>query len=176
MDTSPEVTRLSSDMDATAISPTPHPGAPAGWPASSVADALYAVLRATPETRAGIARRLELNPSEVDAMEHLMGEPIGPVELSRRLHMTSASATVLVDRLEEAGHVVREPDPRDGRRRVVRPTRQGAQAVYQQIGPMVADLVAAEDDMTEQERAVVVAYLTRVLHVLDRHGGATPGG
>jgi len=71
---------------------------------------------------------MALNLSEVDAMEHLMGAAMGPVELSRRLHMTSASATVLVDRLAEAGHVEREPDPSDGRRRVVRPTAQGASA------------------------------------------------
>jgi len=176
MDTSRKVTRLSSDMDGTAVTRDAHLGAPEGWPASAVADALYAVLRATPETRVGIARRLDLNPSEVDAMEHLMGEPIGPVELSRRLHMTSASATVLVDRLEEAGHVVREPDPRDGRRRVVRPTEQGRESVYAQIGPMVADLVAAEDDMSERERAVVVDYLARVLAVLERHGEVAPPG
>ena len=176
MDTNPKVTRLSSDMDGTATSPDPHLGAPEGWPASAVADALYAVLRATPETRVGIARRLDLTPSEVDAMEHLMGEPIGPVELSRRLHMTSASATVLVDRLEEAGHVVREPDPTDGRRRVVRPTAQGMASVYAQIGPMVADLVGAEDDMTDHERTGVVDYLTRVLRVLERHGEVLPPG
>jgi DNA-binding MarR family transcriptional regulator len=163
-------------MDATPASEDPHLGAPEGWPASSLADALYAVLRATPETRVGIARRLDLNPSEVDAMEHLMGEPIGPVELSRRLHMTSASATVLVDRLEEAGHVVREADPSDGRRRVVRPTQQGRESVYRQIGPMVADLVAVEDGMTSRDRDAVVSYLHRVLAVLERHGEAPSPG
>ncbi len=104
-------------------------------------------------------------------MEHLMGDPIGPVELSRRLHMTSASATVLVDRLEEAGHVVREADSRDGRRRVVRPTPGGSRAVYAQVGPMVADLVAAEDGMTTRERDTVLAYLRRVVGVLELHGG-----
>ena len=176
MHTNPRVTRLSSDMDATAAPQDPHLGAPEGWPASALADALYAVLRATPETRVGIARRLDLNPSEVDAMEHLMGEPIGPVELSRRLHMTSASATVLVDRLEEAGHVVREADPHDGRRRLVRPTQQGMESVYRQIGPMVADLVAVEDGMTARDRDSVVAYLHRVLTVLERHGETPPPG
>ena len=61
MDTNPKVTRLSSDMDATAAPSDPHLGAPEGWPASPIADALYAVLRATPETRVAIARRLELS-------------------------------------------------------------------------------------------------------------------
>ena len=165
---------MSSDMDATATSGTPHPGTgrpdlPPGWRSSEVADALNAVLNAMPDLRAAVAHRLGLNVTEVDAMQHLMAEPVGPVELSRRLHMTSASATVLVDRLEEAGHVVREPDPQDGRRRVVRPTAQGQVAVFDQIRPMVSDLVDAEDGLSARERAAVKAYLERVLDVLRAH-------
>ena len=172
-------------MDATADPTSPHPDAgapsaahprPSGWPASDLSQSFYAVLGAIPGLRQAIARRLDLNLSEVDAMEHLMGEAMGPVELSRRLHMTSASATVLVDRLEEAGHVVREADPHDGRRRLVRPTPQGMQSVYAQIGPMVADLVAVEDGMPERDRDAVVAYLQRVLGVLERHGESAPPG
>ena len=169
VDTNPKVARLSSYRDGTAGPESPPVGAPEGWPTSDVVVALYAVLQAMPELRVAIARRLELNPSEVDAMEHVMGEPIGPVELSRRLHMSSASATVLVDRLEDAGHVVRETDPADGRRRVVRPTPKGTQAVYAQIGPLVADLVDAEAGLSARERAAVVRYLRRVLDVLARH-------
>lgn len=152
------------------MSSTPHPETP--WPTSRVAELLYDVLHVTAETRAAMARRLELNPSEVDAMEHLMAEPMGPVELSRRLHMTSASATVLVDRLEEAGHVQRESDPQDRRRRVVRPTPQGVQSVYAQLVPLITDLVDAEQPLTARERAAVEGYLERVLEVLRDHAGA----
>lgn len=145
------------------------PQPPGDWPASEVTDALYAVIQAIPDLRVAIAHRLGLNPSEVDAMEHIMGNSLGPVELSRRLHMTSASSTVLVDRLEQAGHVVREPDPADGRRRVLRPTAQGANAVFGEIGPLVTDLVEAEEGLSARERAVVVKYLSRVLEVLEQH-------
>ncbi len=165
-------------MDATADSATPpqrgasggepHPR-PSSWAESTLSEAFYAVLTAIPGLRHAIARRMGLSPSEVDAMEHLMGAAMGPVELSRRLHMTSASATVLVDRLAEAGHVEREPDPSDGRRRVVRPTAQGASAVFEQIGPLVNDLVAAEDVLAPDEREVVMRYLRRVLEVLESH-------
>lgn len=150
-----------------------HPEA--AWPTSRVATLLYDVLHLTGETRLAMARRLGLNPSEVDAMEHLMAEPMGPVELSRRLHMTSASATVLVDRLEEAGHVAREADPEDRRRRVVRPTEQGARAVYEQVVPLIVDLVSAEDRLSARERAAVERYLERVLEVLGSHAQDDPG-
>ena len=158
-------------MDRSADSDAPHPEArrPEAWPSSELSEALYRVMLALPELRLSLADRLTLNPSEVDAMEHLMAHPMGPVELSRRLRMTSASATMLVDRLAEAGHVVREPDPTDGRRRMVRPTRQGAEAVFAQIGPMVSDLVDAEEGLTARERAAVVRYLGRVLDVLYEH-------
>lgn len=178
LDTTPDITRLSSEMDAIPASETPPPGTvagsdpvarPEGWPESDLSETFYAVLNAIPALRHAIARRMALNPSEVDAMEHLMGEAMGPVELSRRLHMSSASATVLVDRLAEAGHVVREPDPRDGRRRVVRPTAQGATAVFAQIAPLVDDLVAAEDVLAPGEREVVLRYLRRVREVLESH-------
>jgi DNA-binding MarR family transcriptional regulator len=149
------------------VSATPHVETPV--PQSRLAQLLYEVLHLTTDTRSAMARRLDLNPSEVDAMEHLMAEPMGPVELSRRLHMTSASATVLVDRLEEAGHVAREADPNDRRRRVVRPTPQGMASVYQQLVPLVTDLVAAEDPLSAKERAAVEGYLERVLDVLRAH-------
>jgi DNA-binding MarR family transcriptional regulator len=157
---------------------TPHPEPPAAqapgegdapWPTSSLALALYDVLHLSADTRTAMARRLGLNPSEVDAMEHLMDEPMGPVELSRRLHMTSASATVLVDRLEEAGHVSREADPQDRRRRVVRPTEQGIASVYAQVAPLVTDLVDAEDHLSASQRAAVLRYLERVAEVLTAH-------
>ena len=151
------------------MSSAPHPETP--WPTSRVALLLYDVLHLTAETRSAMARRLGLNPSEVDAMEHLMAEPMGPVELSRRLHMTSASATVLVDRLEEAGHVLREADPDDRRRRVVRPTEQGVAAVYAQVAPLVTDLVGADAPLSARERAAVEGYLERVLDVLRAHAG-----
>jgi DNA-binding MarR family transcriptional regulator len=163
---------------------TPHPEpaasraarneAYATWPTSELALALYDVLHLSGDTRTAMARRLGLNPSEVDAMEHLMDEPMGPVELSRRLHMTSASATVLVDRLEEAGHVSREADPEDRRRRVVRPTQQGVVSVYAQVAPLVTDLVAAEDQLSASQRAAVLRYLERVAEVLTAHAGSDP--
>ena len=149
-----------------------HPEA--AWPTSRVATLLYDVLHLTGETRLAMARRLGLNPSEVDAMEHRMAEPMGPVELSRRLHMTYASATVHVDRLEEAGHVAREADPEDRRRRVVRPTEQGARAVYEQVVPLIVDLVSAEDRLSARERAAVERYLERVLEVLGSHAQDDP--
>ncbi|MGF1646704.1 MAG: hypothetical protein ACFCVF_07280 [Kineosporiaceae bacterium] len=54
---------------------------------------LQAVLRLAALARPALADRLGISLNEVWAVEHLMAEPMGPVELSRRLDITSASAT-----------------------------------------------------------------------------------
>jgi DNA-binding MarR family transcriptional regulator len=168
-------------MDATPATSTPHPetipgpgapgahGLPAGLTVTEVSLLLEKVLAANDDARAAMAARLGRSLTELSAMQHLMGEPIGTNELGRRLHMTSASATALADRLEAAGHVQREPHPTDGRRRVLRPTPGGVAVVLGEVAPLVADLVAAEEGLDEAERAAVTKYLARVSDALRRH-------
>lgn len=153
-------------MNGTRPRPPPHPEAPAGWAPSELTVLLQRVLQLSAEVRHAMAVRMALSPHELAAMQHLMGEPMGPVELSRRLHMTSASATVLVRRLEHAGHVRREPHPDDRRRRVVHPTREGAVAVFAEVAPLVAGLVEAEADLDDTQCATVAGYLERVAQAL----------
>jgi DNA-binding MarR family transcriptional regulator len=113
-----------------------------------------------------MADRMGLSENEIWAMQHVMGEALGPVEIGRRLHMSSASATVLVDRLEQAGHVRRVPHENDRRRRVVVPTDQGIAGVFQQIGPMLAGLAQAETALDDDEIALIASYLARATEVL----------
>ncbi len=58
-----------------------------------------------------MARHLRLNETDLVAMDELVTSvaPIGPVELGHWLGFRSASATVMVDRLEAAGHLRRGP-------------------------------------------------------------------
>jgi DNA-binding MarR family transcriptional regulator len=133
-------------------------------PQSSLRD----VLRLAALARPALARRLGISVSEVWAVEHLMAEPMGPVELSRRLDMTSAAATVLVRRLEATGHVVREPHPADRRRTVLRPTPAAAGAVLEELRPFLAELDAAADALDDDGRRAVTGYLAAVRAALDR--------
>lgn len=139
---------------------------PDEWPGTELADRVQQVLDAAELARRAIARRMHLNASEVDAMQHLMGQPLGPAELSRRLGITTASGTALVDRLEDAGHVARRPDTGDRRRKVIAPTPQGIDAVLTEIGPLVTGLAAAEYGLSARDKAIVSAYLTRIAESL----------
>jgi len=118
------------------------------------------------DTGPALARRLGLSETEAQAVEHLMDSPMGPVELSRRLGLTSAAGTLLVRRLEQAGHVVREPHTTDQRRVMVRTTPHSEEQVLGAILPLVADLEAAADGLDADQQRTVEAYLRRAADVI----------
>ncbi len=133
---------------------------------SELGAVLQDVLRLAALARPAMARDLGISVSEVWALEHLMSEEMGPVELSRRLDMTSAAATVLVRRLEMSGHVVREPHPADRRRTVLHPTSQAVHAVMGVLGPLLTEFNVAGASLDDSQRAVVVGYLRQVATAL----------
>ena len=66
--------------------------------------------------RTALARVLEIPIADLDALEHLeLAGPLSQRELAERLLLTSGAVTVLVDRLQSAGLVTREPHPTDRR-------------------------------------------------------------
>ncbi len=139
----------------------------------ALGDRMRAVARAQHKFNVSVAHVMGLAPNDVWALEHLLADgPLGPADLARRLGMTSASATTLVDRLEAAGHISRRPHLTDRRRLVVAPTEQASHEAYAAIAPFLADLEAAGADLTEDERTVVVRYLDRVIAALRALGEA----
>ena len=78
---------------------------------------LRQLVGASQELNARLSRALDLNSTDSQALELLDREgPMGAADLARRLGIRSASATVLIDRLERAGHVERRRDSADRRR------------------------------------------------------------
>lgn len=116
--------------------------------------------------RPAMARQLGLSLTEIWALEHVLDGPMGPVELSRRLSITSAASTVLARRLEDAGHLSRTPHPNDGRRTMLRVTPTALGRMFEVLGPLIADLEAVGAELDEHDRQVVIAYLTRVVGAL----------
>jgi DNA-binding MarR family transcriptional regulator len=129
-------------------------------------EVLREVLDLAARVRPALGRRLNLSAAEVLALEHLGREQIGPVELSRRLGLTSAAATVLVHRLEGAGHLDRQPHPQDGRRTVLSATPEARRRSLEQVRPMIEGFDAAAAKLTPEQRLVVGGYLADVVLAL----------
>lgn len=66
--------------------------------------------------RAALARHAGLSATDLDALEHLEADGLlTQRDLGERLSITSGAVTMLVDRLEAAGWVVRRTHPSDRR-------------------------------------------------------------
>ncbi|GIM84960.1 MarR family winged helix-turn-helix transcriptional regulator [Salinispora arenicola] len=143
---------------------------------SRAARALREVIRAASGTRGALARRLGIGVTDAAAIDHLAAspDPLGPVELGNRLGIRSASATALVDRLVEAGHVARTPHPQDRRRVALQVTDQGYDEVSAALRPMLAGIERAVDRLTPEQAAATAAFLREVAEVMREYVVTAP--
>jgi DNA-binding MarR family transcriptional regulator len=129
------------------------------------------VFRGYVDTNVVFGHKLDLSVNDMTAIEHLLeNTELGPVELGHRLGIRSASATAMVDRLEEAGHVQRRPHPTDRRRRTLEVTESATRSLMETVGPLVSDLSKIAEALSPEQRVVVSEYLTAVVSALRMHG------
>ncbi|TQM55074.1 MarR family winged helix-turn-helix transcriptional regulator [Humibacillus xanthopallidus] len=123
--------------------------------------ALRDLATAGSEASTALARRMTMHPTDLAAMSHIAyaAEQLGPGELSSRLGITPAATTDLIDRLEAAGHLLRERNPADRRRVRLVPTESAKAAVRGQLADLLERLDAVSEDFTPSERAAIQRYL-----------------
>ncbi len=88
--------------------------------------------------------------------------PLSPADVARQLGMTSGATTVLLNRLESAGHIRRSREQADRRRVTLRPepdARDAARAFLSEAGAEVAQVLKAS---STSELQVVAAFLGRL--------------
>ncbi|TQN44512.1 MarR family protein [Humibacillus xanthopallidus] len=139
----------------------PSSGAPGGPPHAPETMALRDLATAGSEATTALARRMTMHPTDLAAMSHIAyaAEQLGPGELSSRLGITPAATTDLIDRLEAAGHLLRERNPADRRRVRLVPTESAKAAVRGQLADLLERLDAVSEDFTPDERAAIGRYL-----------------
>jgi len=109
---------------------------------------------------------LGINQTDVAALEHLITDgPLPPTELASRLSVTTAGITQVIDRLERAGHVVRERQLNDKRRVLVCPVPESVAQAYRHIAPMLNGLSAVLGALDDRDRAVIETFLGQVIEV-----------
>ncbi|HET8987956.1 MAG TPA: MarR family transcriptional regulator [Humibacillus sp.] len=123
--------------------------------------ALRDLATAGSEATTALARRMTMHPTDLAAMSHIAyaAEQLGPGELSSRLGITPAATTDLIDRLEAAGHLLRERNPVDRRRVRLVPTESAKAAVRGELADLLERLDAVSEDFTPSERAAIQRYL-----------------
>ncbi len=122
------------------------------------------------EFEAHVARQLTVNATDLRAMQHLiMSGPLSPTELARKLDISTAAVTSVVDRLEALDHASRTQHPTDRRGIVVVPNPRSVARAMATLMPMIMGIDGVLDEFDVEHQAVITAYLERVLGVYRAH-------
>ena len=134
---------------------------------ASANECIVGIVR-TGEAFVALANRVlsgyQLSPAARQALAVLdgAGEPLSPTEIARRLIVTTASVTSLLDTLERRGLVERRPDPADRRGLLVAITPTAQAMVRQYVPEVVALQGAVMSGIGEEDRQQLIAVLTRI--------------
>ena len=102
-------------------------------------------------------------------------QPVTIGELAKRLSLSPAATTALVDRLESAGHVSRLRDPANRRRVIVRMHDQALRLAIAFFAPLGTLMNRATQDFSDKELATAAAVVRQLTHaVTSARDAATP--
>ncbi len=144
---------------------------PARAPHAAETQALRDLGTASADASQALARRLAMNPTDFATMSHIAyaAEPLGPRELSSRLGITPGAMTDVVDRLESAGHLLRERDTADRRRVRLVATEAANDEVRRHLRELLDGLDAITTDFTADERDAIRRYLAAATEAYRRY-------
>lgn len=133
-------------------------------PALQVLEALRAYRTAESAMRLRTRESMGMGEKDVLALRYLLeadraGTPLSPRDLARKLGISSASTTTLLDRLSRSGHVARRPHPTDRRALVIVATEEADCEVRSTLGAMHERMMRAARELSAAEAATVTAFL-----------------
>ncbi len=116
-----------------------------------------------------LARQLRVDAAGLATMEYLLRTgPTGPTDVARRLDISTAATTLVLDRLQAAGHLTRSPHASDRRKVLLTPAPRSAAAAQGYVDPLLRAVDALTVSLTASEQAVVANFLDRLTAVYDR--------
>jgi DNA-binding MarR family transcriptional regulator len=116
-----------------------------------------------------VADRLGLNLTDYKCLELLARGACSPGQLASASGLSSASTTLVLDRLEQKGFVRRTPDPRDRRRTILEVVMPGGAAERFQAATagMRRRIQALMETFSDAELAAVSRYLEEATGILE---------
>ena len=100
-------------------------------------------------------------------MAQQAGRSIGPKELTSYLGISSASTTVLLDRLEQRGQMRREHSPFDRRALILVPTASTDEEVRAALGEVPERMVDVANTLDAEQAQVVIDFLRSMRSAVD---------
>ncbi|HEX7306678.1 MarR family winged helix-turn-helix transcriptional regulator [Lentzea sp.] len=130
-----------------------------------------------------LAAWLRLPGSDANALGQIIwaaeaDAPLSPAQLSRQIGMTTGATTILLNRLEDAGHVVRSRESADRRRVTLRPapaSREEARRFIALAGAEIAHVLRTTPPDELRAVATFLARMTDAAAGADQRLSAAPG-
>ena len=109
-----------------------------------------------------------LNATDSECLRHLFFKGMAtPSELARQTGLTSGAATAMLDRLEKAGFIVRQPNPNDRRGTLITPAASAAE----KAASWFASARTAQDELisrySEHELEIIADVFERFTKLWD---------
>jgi DNA-binding MarR family transcriptional regulator len=110
---------------------------------------------------AAVAERLGLNASDLKCADLILAESgtSTPGRLAELTGLSTGAITGVLDRLEHAGFVAREPDPDDRRRTVVRLMRGHAPNLQRIFAPLAKGMERVCANYTLDQLSIILSFM-----------------
>ena len=120
----------------------------------------------------GMKGDMDMNATDLAALRMLIireqrEQDVSPHDIARHLRISTASTTKLIDRLADAGHVVRKPHPSDGRARLIALTEKSRAEFRLHFRDSVGAMRGVAEEFSAADLAVVSEFLERVSAAID---------
>lgn len=111
-----------------------------------------------------VAESLGVNATDLQCLNlfELQGA-LTPGELARCCGLTTGGVTVVLDRLEKAGYVRREANPRDRRSLLIRPVPAKLRSLHKIYRSKSESLAKALSPYTDRELELILDFVTRTV-------------
>ncbi|CAH0119746.1 hypothetical protein PAE9249_02254 [Paenibacillus sp. CECT 9249] len=107
-----------------------------------------------------ISEKLGLNATDHKCLDFLMRTgPVTAGQLAQLTGLTTGAVTSVIDRLEQAGYVMRDKDPNDRRRVVVKPVPDGSDRISPMFESIAQSTLALLSQYSEQETQLLLDFI-----------------
>lgn len=146
-----------------------------------VMDALHRFQLAEAGLRSRSARLMGVTETEILALRFVVrrnehGQSVTPTDLATYLGVRSTAVTLVVDHLESAGHLVRQPHPSDRRSLVLVATDAAASRVREMFGPVYDTMMTVAGQLADTDADRVEGFLSALAATLDSFAPERPSG
>ncbi|MBF4577563.1 MarR family winged helix-turn-helix transcriptional regulator [Frondihabitans sp. VKM Ac-2883] len=115
-----------------------------------------------------LAAELDVDRAGLETMDYLISVgPTTPTQIAQHLGISTAAMTLVLNRLETAGHIIRGPHPSDRRKLMISASDSSSGRAHDYVTPLIEDVEVLIESLTDTDRAVIESFLDRLIGIYD---------